>query len=119
MTIEPSNSTLLRCSVGPRSWRSSVIRPAFGELECKRRKVLAHREGRTRSLQITVGRYHPPKSLTLYPIELGGHLVLSRKEALVWLCWLPKLKLRATSAPPLARGLCFDLDLPVQMCSEA
>ena len=49
------------------------VRPAFGILECKR-KVLAHREGRTRSLQITVGRCnHPPKSLTLYPIELGGH----------------------------------------------
>ena len=30
-------------------------------------KVLAHREGRTRSLQIT-----RLKSLTLYPIELGG-----------------------------------------------
>ena len=41
--------------------------------ECKR-KQLAHREGRTRSLQITAGCYHhPPKSLTLYPIELGGH----------------------------------------------
>ena len=37
------------------------------------KKLLAHREGRTRSLQI-----HPlldecaDKSLTLYPIELGG-----------------------------------------------
>jgi hypothetical protein len=41
-------------------------------LSCKR-NVLAHREGRTRSLQITVGcNLHPPKSLTLYPIELGG-----------------------------------------------
>jgi hypothetical protein len=33
------------------------------------RKILAHREGRTRSLQITAYC----KSLTLYPIELGGH----------------------------------------------
>ena len=32
------------------------------------KKELAHREGRTRSLQITRKR----KSLTLYPIELGG-----------------------------------------------
>ena len=35
------------------------------------KKVVAHREGRTRSLQITLD--NPPKSLTLYPIELGGH----------------------------------------------
>jgi hypothetical protein len=35
---------------------------------------LAHREGRTRSLQIVVvARPHARyKSLTLYPIELGG-----------------------------------------------
>ena len=37
---------------------------------------LAHREGRTRSLQITFDHVtHGPrhrKSLTLYPIELGG-----------------------------------------------
>jgi hypothetical protein len=38
----------------------------------KAQKVVAHREGRTRSLQITMG-VNPPKSLTLYPIELGGH----------------------------------------------
>jgi hypothetical protein len=42
---------------------------------------LAHREGRTRSLQIIIEviaqlctRY---KSLTLYPIELGGRLVMN------------------------------------------
>jgi hypothetical protein len=41
---------------------------------------LAHREGRTRSLQIVVvarprARH---KSLTLYPIELGGRLIMTR-----------------------------------------
>ena len=39
------------------------------------KKILAHREGRTRSLQITrtVCVLHAcRKSLTLYPIELGG-----------------------------------------------
>ena len=34
----------------------------------QKKKLVAHREGRTRSLQII----HPLKSLTLYPIELGG-----------------------------------------------
>lgn len=33
------------------------------------KKVVAHREGRTRSLQISPAFF---KSLTLYPIELGG-----------------------------------------------
>ncbi|TEB24559.1 hypothetical protein FA13DRAFT_1739119 [Coprinellus micaceus] len=39
-----------------------------GALERGRKRSVAHREGRTRSLQM------PPsgKSLTLYPIELGG-----------------------------------------------
>jgi hypothetical protein len=32
--------------------------------------IIAHREGRTHSLQIV--RWALPKSLTLYPIELGG-----------------------------------------------
>ena len=44
----------------------------------KREKVVAHREGRTRSLQIS--RAHVTatrKSLTLYPIELGGRYRLS------------------------------------------
>ena len=36
--------------------------------------LIAHREGRTRSLQISIGDITPAsgKSLTLYPIELGG-----------------------------------------------
>ncbi len=52
-------------------------------MECKR-KVLAHREGRTRSLQMTVGcNHHPPKSLTLYPIELGGRWRYDEKVAVV------------------------------------
>ena len=33
---------------------------------------VAHREGRTRSLKISQ-ECHCRKSLTLYPIELGGH----------------------------------------------
>ena len=40
------------------------------------KKYLAHREGRTRSLQITrtlCVLHARRKSLTLYPIELGGH----------------------------------------------
>ena len=42
----------------------------------KEKKGLAHREGRTRSLQIAVmmRRSIRHKSLTLYPIELGGRL---------------------------------------------
>ena len=44
--------------------------------------LIAHREGRTRSLQIAQAK---PKSLTLYPIELGGH-VLGMKWALVYRC---------------------------------
>ncbi len=36
------------------------------------KSYLAHREGRTRSLQITTHLYIGDKSLTLYPIELGG-----------------------------------------------
>ena len=39
-----------------------------GSQSFKKKKLVAHREGRTRSLQII----HPLKSLTLYPIELGG-----------------------------------------------
>ena len=35
--------------------------------------IIAHREGRTRSLQIS-----RLKSLTLYPIELGGLIILSK-----------------------------------------
>jgi hypothetical protein len=40
---------------------------------------LAHREGRTRSLQIVVvpRRRARHKSLTLYPIELGGLLTMT------------------------------------------
>ena len=34
----------------------------------KNKNLIAHREGRTRSLQMPLTR----KSLTLYPIELGG-----------------------------------------------
>ena len=37
----------------------------YGKVQ--RKSLTAHREGRTRSLQI-----HIRKSLTLYPIELGG-----------------------------------------------
>ena len=41
-------------------------------VQYKIKKVnVAHREGRTRSLQMIQGS-NPPKSLTLYPIELGG-----------------------------------------------
>jgi hypothetical protein len=42
----------------------------------KEKKGLAHHEGRTRSLQIAVmmRRSIRHKSLTLYPIELGGRL---------------------------------------------
>ena len=46
------------------------------ELEQGAKVEVAHREGRTRSLQIaptTCGR----KSLTLYPIELGGRYLPS------------------------------------------
>ena len=60
---------------------TAVVCASFGEqLRCRNRKKerLAHREGRTRSLQIIIEvmarmctRY---KSLTLYPIELGGQL---------------------------------------------
>ncbi len=40
---------------------------------------LAHREGRTRSLQIVVeARRARHKSLTLYPIELGRRLRITR-----------------------------------------
>jgi hypothetical protein len=45
------------------------------EEHLKMEKKVAHREGRTRSLQISnLIRVHPDnrKSLTLYPIELGG-----------------------------------------------
>jgi hypothetical protein len=46
----------------------------FDLFENAQKEVVAHREGRTRSLQITREcNQHPPKSLTLYPIELGGH----------------------------------------------
>jgi hypothetical protein len=43
-------------------------------------KGLAHREGRTRSLQIAVMMRLSTrlKSLTLYPIELGGRLKMIR-----------------------------------------
>ena len=44
---------------------------------------LAHRGGRTRSLEISppLGR----KSLTLYPIELGGPIIpASTKQLVVW-----------------------------------
>jgi hypothetical protein len=44
---------------------------------------LAHREGRTRSLQIRVVMRPCTrrKSLTLYPIELGGQLEMDRIRA--------------------------------------
>ena len=35
----------------------------------------AHREGRTRSLQIVIATYLSLKSLTLWPIELGGQML--------------------------------------------
>jgi hypothetical protein len=45
----------------------------------KKVKGLAHREGRTRSLQIAVMmRRIRHKSLTLYPIELGGRLRMNQ-----------------------------------------
>src|SRR6266566_1656182 len=51
--------------------------------EIEKGQGLAHREGRTRSLQIRVVMrpctHH--KSLTLYPIELGGHLQMNRIRA--------------------------------------
>ena len=53
-------------------------------------KGLAHREGRTRSLQIAVMMQlrirH--KSLTLYPIELGGRLEISWIRAITPCCAL-------------------------------
>ena len=53
----------------------------MGQIE--KSQGLAHREGRTRSLQIRVVMrpctHH--KSLTLYPIELGGHLEINRIRA--------------------------------------
>ena len=44
--------------------------------------MLAHREGRTRSLQIAVmlDRTTRHKSLTLYPIELGGQYHLNSRD---------------------------------------
>src|ERR1700755_610579 len=57
------------CNYGVATWRVRFSRYyASGE------KILAHREGRTRSLQITrsVCFHARYKSLTLYPIELGG-----------------------------------------------
>ena len=50
-------------------------------LGIKVQNTLAHREGRTRSLQMIYGP-NPPKSLTLYPIELGGHMTMIRKMPL-------------------------------------
>ena len=50
-------------------------------------KGLAHREGRTRSLQIAVMMRLSTrlKSLTLYPIELGGRLKMIRIR-ITWPC---------------------------------
>jgi hypothetical protein len=55
------------------------------ELGAVKKERLAHREDRTRSLQIIIevmarlcARY---KSLTLYPIELGGRLGMNPTEA--------------------------------------
>ena len=52
--------------------------------EIEKGQELAHREGRTRSLQIQVVMrpctHH--KSLTLYPIELGGHMDIDRIRAI-------------------------------------
>ena len=53
------------------------------DVETAKKQGLAHREGRTRSLQIMIEvarlctRY---KSLTLYPIELGGRLRMNPIE---------------------------------------
>ncbi len=47
-----------------------------GKNFCWTNQKLAHREGRTRSLQITRAR----KSLTLYPIELGGRYLLIKSS---------------------------------------
>ena len=54
-------------------WLRSKKRLFLRTLGRGRKRSVAHREGRTRSLQI------PPsgKSLTLYPIELGGPMYLS------------------------------------------
>ncbi len=52
-----------------------LVRCIFGVkgTEIEKDQGLAHREGRTRSLQIT---HH--KSLTLYPIELGGQSQMNK-----------------------------------------
>jgi hypothetical protein len=57
-----------------------VMQFGMNEPEIEKVQSLAHREGRTRSLQIRVvmrpcTRH---KSLTLYPIELGGQLRTNR-----------------------------------------
>ena len=54
----------------------SEFRAAAKKVKTAKSHGLAHREGRTRSLQIVV-MVRPRtrhKSLTLYPIELGGRL---------------------------------------------
>ena len=51
----------------------SLIQIDYLEVLALEKKIIAHREGRTRSLQITaLHDSYNRKSLTLYPIELGG-----------------------------------------------
>jgi hypothetical protein len=60
------------CPRFPPSWRTQEQSPV--KPKNTNRHGLAHREGRTRSLQIVVmvQPFTRHKSLTLYPIELGG-----------------------------------------------
>ena len=52
------------------------VEKSVGDQESREiKELLAHRGGRTRSLEMTQGTGltpRSPKSLTLYPIELGG-----------------------------------------------
>ena len=54
--------------------RQGGVQVATAGLTTQKCNPIAHREGRTRSLKIFGTRdCRSRKSLTLYPIELGGH----------------------------------------------
>jgi hypothetical protein len=68
-----------------RSFKKLVqYRSGVNGTEIEKSQGLAHREGRTRSLQIRVVMRPCThrKSLTLYPIELGGHLGINGIRAI-------------------------------------
>jgi hypothetical protein len=70
--------------VARRSFKKLVqCRFGVNGTEIEKGQGLAHREGRTRSLQIRVVMRPCThrKSLTLYPIELGGHFQMNRIRA--------------------------------------